>query len=393
MIGVVLAACAGLLAAKSRTIRLRRRTARHRAREAGPNHERARLFLASVGAQGELFEATHMQIAGSLPLLTHPSLSFEVDVRESSGLFQLTSSEIRRLPEDDKVIARRRAVGTELWNGDLIHVVGADLSQSPPALRLARSTYFSYVTATQRVLEALWSPRPGRSKALAGYRSVETAMCSTQPPLWMSAAVVTVIHAGGTDARVIIHRRSKGVVNAPGIRTVAPVFGFDAAMIGERSSKLGIPLFNMVREYAEELFDRELVVRANQDTWFDPDQIIDAIPEIGVLLDDLAGGRVSAKVVGMCVNPKDCDLSVAYLLEIPEDSGSGQLLSRRMKAGWEAAVGETGEAAVELLDLYDRRLDGWARSGQLYPTSAFAIDRARAVMAGRTSANAPGPGR
>jgi hypothetical protein len=196
----------------------------------------------------------------------------------------------------------------------------------------------------------------------------------------VSAAVVTLLESADGPPRVVVHRRSSGVVNAAGVRTVAPVFGCDAATIGENTSDLGLLLYNLVREYGEELFDKEALVKANQDTWFHPDQIIEAVPEIDTLLCDLAGSLARARVIGMCINPKDCDLSVAFLLQIGSEAQSADLLRRRMRAGWEAAPGAVGEPAVELVPLNDPRLDDWARGGQLYATSAFALDRARAVL-------------
>ena len=372
---------------------IRRRAERQRSREmqrdAGSNHARLSRFLQSVRSEDVCYVPAHLHGSPRLPVLTEPAMLMDTDVEVAQSSWSLVSTAIDNLPVDSRVIRRRQKSGMELWNGDLIYVGEVDLAQTPPSLVLRRSFYFAYVTAVDRVVKALWSRRPDRRPALTDYQSLAAAVTAAEPRLWVSGAVVTVLESEVVPPEVIIHRRSASVVNAAGIRTVAPVFGFDAAMVGNNRSALGLVLYNLVREYAEELFDKEALVQANRGKWYHPDQIIDAVPEIGVLLDDLASGVARARVTGMCVNPKDCDLSIALLLQVGPSARSAELLRRHMRAGWEAASGDLGEPAAELVGLGDPRLDEWAATGELYPTSAFALDRARAVM--ESSARTPNP--
>jgi hypothetical protein len=383
-VGVIVGGTVAFGIATLRRRRFDRMRTQHLTRDAGPNQARVHRFFRAVGQVSEVYRPAHFDLDQDLPILVHSALIFDVDVRQSTAMLVLRTPLIERLPVDERVIERRREAGTELWNGDLIYAVGSDLSQSPPIIWLKRSTYFAYVTAVDRVVTALWARRPGRSQVLADYRSVAAALGSTQPRLWLSGAAVMLIDGEDSSPRVVIHRRSSRVVNAPGMRTVAPVFGCDAAMIGDNLSALGIALYNIAREYGEELFDKESIVQANLDNWFHPDQIVDAVEEIRVFLDDFESGSVQVSVLGMCVNPKDCDLSLAFLVEIKRASKSWELL-RRMRAGWEAEPGDLGDSAVAFLDLFDPRLDEWAAGGQLYPTSVFALDRARTIIRSRAT--------
>lgn len=385
LVGMVVAGVIASMIAYSRENRSSRKRDRYMERDGGPMQEKTLRLLRSSEHARELYEPTAFELAEPLPIMTHPSMLFELDIRQGNRLMDLQSTDIDELPEDPAAIDRRQAMGTELWNGDLTYLERADLAKVPPRLELRRSSFFAYVSAVEGVETALRSRRPERKRALADYRSINDILSSDNTRLWLSGAAVTLLHGTARKPRVIIHRRSRSVVNAPGIRTVAPVFGIDAATIGDNRSDLGIALYNVAREYAEELFDKESVVMANRDTWHHPDQALATIDEIRTLIDDLDAGTVRISLTGMCVNPRDCGLSLAYLIEIGEDSDSAKLL-RGMRGGWEAEAGRPGEPAVEVLDLFDARLDAWANQRLLYPTSVFALDRARTLVRHRQQA-------
>jgi hypothetical protein len=157
--------------------------------------------------------------------------------------------------------------------------------------------------------------------------------------------------------------------------------------IGGPASKYGLTFYNFVREFCEELFDFEELVRVMASRHVDPDWIFQ-LPPASVVLHEATARRLRLRRTGFGINPNDGILSCALIAHFTSKRFF-QWLRLNCRLNWESAPGSETLVPLEFVRLDDLRLDTWVDQLEIDPSSAFALDMARkyAIEIGRGSAS------
>src|SRR5664279_5366214 len=93
---------------------------------------------------------------------------------------------------------------------------------------------------------------------------------------------------------------------------VTPLFGMESNVVGGTHSRLGVLPYNFVKEFMEEMYGLEEVVRADDSRSISPDWFLEPL-QARSLLSEFEGGHAYLELLGTCVDCTDGTFTYALL--------------------------------------------------------------------------------
>ena len=186
--------------------------------------------------------------------------------------------ERRQFAVEPAAIRRRQTAGASLWDGTLLYA--ADLSLGPAGstrVTAGACNFYSYVTVADRIQAALLEPDKPRHQALLEHNlsSVSAIAMADYEPVCLAAATTCVFETDDGPL-LLLTERAEEVVNALGTYCVIPTFGLESPVVDGVRSEYGTVFYNFAKEFLEEVYGQEELIRAATSESLDPDAIFES---------------------------------------------------------------------------------------------------------------------
>lgn len=297
----------------------------------------------------------------------------KLDLKDDDGPFDLVQPNRLDLGSDDVIIASRQAFGIRLWDGPLLYALGPP--QADGRIPLGVCNYFAYVTTSGKVHAELAGKVKSTSTVMK-LTSLEAALASDVSPLAIAGAATCVFDTPG-GRMVATARRSQLVVSGRGLDAVSPSFGFEPNRIGRESSKYGLPVYNFLKEFLEEIFNQKHVDHAgDQPRLENPDWIFES-DAARDLIQEFDEGRATLYCTGVILDPTDSSIDLLLLAHF-ESHDYYEKVRKRAFGNWEADYAEgVPRITFRPLDAIDESLS----LASMTSVSIASLDRARVQLA------------
>jgi hypothetical protein len=241
--------------------------------------------------------------------------------------------------------------------------------------------FYSYVTLKDEIRRATVGRRP-RFRLEERFPDLKSVLDGPVRPVTIAASVACLFDTDrGTE--VALQRRSAAVVSAVGSLGVIPLFGLESNLIGGTRSEYGPLTYNFLKEFVEEFYGLEELVRSSPAKRNSPDWVLNS-PTGRLVVDELKSGRLTMHVLGMALDLRDGSLTFAVAARFTSSEFLRQL-KLDCKASWESEAASSNETPIQFLPVESRELDELAASGEMDSSSIFVLDRAREVFGFRTA--------
>ncbi|MBN2083191.1 hypothetical protein JW859_13415 [bacterium] len=256
----------------------------------------------------------------------------------------------------------------EVWNEEImcVHRIRDGLT---PRIELCIASYYQFLSACGALEEETYSviDNPRRIARLRNqYASSLDELIRCGLGAHGFGMQVAFVYANQNEKNMIlIQRRELAVSIYGGARAVVPMFGCQPH---KDRSKVSMSLkHNFLREYYEELYGADEMIRTNQEylsySWFYNEE---PVSELIRLIDT---GEANITILGFGYDALNCECDIAVLVYIAnKDFINNQI--RTMKRNWEIEK-------IESVMLFSEELDNMLYNLEFQPGSAFAIAEAR----------------
>lgn len=336
-------------------------------------------YYAEHGASGRLY--IPIMVAGRNPVAAVGTTTdgFPIDILRSDGeLVRLDPGAEREvLPFDRRLIESQVKRGARIFDGEILYVKDREpVGDGRIRLVAGRCNFFSYATLTLRLQEEVT-----RLRSSSKYREFLAALSPDAPtevqPQAMGCSCATVFETEN-GPMLAVSRRSSEVVTAASSRATLPSFGMETHALGGHASEHGLFYHNYVREFAEEFFDLEELVHMMMSRRSDPDWIFQ-LPQVAMIDDQVKSGNLDLQCMGMACNPHDGALNFILLGHF-RSADFYRWVRRESRANWESNANSPGDAPIEFIGLFDRKIDDWVDEGHIHGCSVVSIDLARQYL-------------
>ena len=164
--------------------------------------------------------------------------------------------------------------------------------------------------------------------------------------------------------KICIHERSHTTVNYPGGYMVVPSFGFG----GVKNAEENLLFFSFLREYCEELFDREEMVQ--EDKHINPQWFYKKYDEAMDIQSMIQSNSFSLNLIGCGFDTIGGFFNVT-LLAIVSDEKIAMKIYDTCIGNW-----ETSNHNIKFVEVDGIELEQHLLEGKLCPSSAYAISQA-----------------
>ena len=326
----------------------------------------------------DLYTCSLGNLTDKVPILTkrnwqHVSpiqLSGESLVRHDDGVE-------RKFPVDERLLAKRAFMGQKLFNDPSLYLDALEEEPNSIILRVKSCKYFELATSLIRLEEETYDAvrRRRRSSLLPirnnHFSSVDQAARCSLKPFSVGCAGLMALEVEGTY-EFIIQTRSSATITAGNLLAGIPQFGL--MPVPQHDENLGILPYNFVKEYCEELYNREDLVQLMQSRHL-PASWLGSFPEAGELLGMIHNGTCRLYSLGFGIDALSGTGTIAMLALI-KNAEFAKSLRSKFAANWEIAQRQAGVKSIEPLrfvNWHSVEFEDWLRSGTLYYGSAFTI--------------------
>ena len=339
-------------------------------------HEWICRYYESRGRSVDLFDCKIGNSEIKIPFITKKEWLFILPVKpEKDSLLIFHQSRGENFDINYKLIKKREYLGQILFNEPGIYI--DSISEQPDKITLnIKSCQFFQIAKNMIELEEetfraikKWSFKrtPIRDKYLS---SLEAIQHISLKPLPVGCAVTFAVRTPNSY-EIIIHTKSHSTVTLGGTKAIIPNYGLVPFAVSNNVSQLGILFYNFIREYLEELFNYEEMVKLFELNKTHPTWFYD-IPEAKQLINSKI---FSCEVTGFGFNGLNGALSIAMLVMV-DDVKFTDKLKRRINANWEVAKRTVELIPLEFIDYKSSILESWLLEKKFSPASAFSISRA-----------------
>ncbi|MEO8527916.1 MAG: hypothetical protein ABI435_02450 [Pseudolysinimonas sp.] len=329
-------------------------------------------------ATGPLYETQSLTERLTIPLMEIPNDDWRVRVNPFDDRpFSLADAKRQDFGYNRNAIKWRRDNGIKLWDGSHLFVEKSDISAHQ--ISVVVGNFFSFVTKSDDVSEEMESRRPFRKRPLRDVLSNPRKAWGDQATKLVISGAAVCVFETGNGAVVPMQIRSQEVVSTRGLQAVSPVFGMEPNNVGGTRSEFGIPMYNLMKEFLEEIFDQEGTKRVGDKPRLDDPDWIFRTREARRLRRELTMPWTSARITGVAMDPMEASVVVSYLVHF-RSPGFYRYVRARARGNWEAEQ-NGGVAKISFVDF--ERATTLMTLDRMAVTSIYALDRAR-VHLGRS---------
>jgi hypothetical protein len=385
LILLVLGAIAGVLAQlafSSAMPKVNKRLAARRRRKATRTDNSATksrnilAIYANHGLESSLYAPKTFPEQALLPILPHPGLGLPMTLEPGrEDLVVLDGLATENFPVDQRLIRKKIARGADIWDGSSLYVKQMQSADDGDvSFSVGICNYFAYVTLAQRMSAECRRTSGEKPLLVKHFRDFSTAMTDGLPPIAL-AATATCVFESDSGPVVAVQRRSDAVVNAAGMLGVAPIFGLESNRIRTSRSKYSLVYYNFLKEFIEEFFGLEQVIRTATNPRADIDWIFGLPPAVD-LIAQVNNGDLTLSCTGAGIDVSDGSLTLALLAHFHAPSYLDIVKSTAV-GSWESAPSTQHTPAIDFVPIDDPMFEELANVDAMDPSSIFSLDLAR----------------
>lgn len=271
---------------------------------------------------------------------------------------------------DKKFIAKRKFLGQKLWDDPFLCLKQISETKFSTTIETIKCSYYQYVSKcglleeeTVKLIGSKRKKSPLRDKYARTLNDLINGCLKAN-----GIGVQSLIAFKSTNGyEFMLQKRSKDLCIAPGYTAVVPCFG--CIPLRDMNEENDILMFNFLKEFYEELYDQEELIRNTkrlcQDWFFEQEPI-------RTLLQLKEKGEFSVHVIGFGFDALTAEVNISLLALIENIDFMEQEL-KRMKYNWEIK-------GIEIINQKSTRLADWLKSGELLPSCSFAISNALPIV-------------
>jgi hypothetical protein len=296
---------------------------------------------------------------------------------------------------DKRILEKRRDFGQKIFNDPTLYIDRIEVSRDSIKLHVKDCDYYNVATSLINFEEETYSAikkktshyLPIRDKYFPNVSKIEKLLLK---PFSMGCSVALALK---TDAsyELIIHTRSHSTICAGGLKTVIPNFGLvpifggikKLALKKETRQKLtsgpnhNLIYYNFIKEYLEELFDYEDLIKSIDSNKANPFWFYD-LPEARFVSELINNNIFICEFLGFGFEAVNGTAMIA-LLGIINDKQSSSDLKNSLKLNWEVSR-KKGMIEIDFIDIDSPELEILLKHSAFTASGAFAISRAIKVL-------------
>jgi len=355
-----------------RTARIRRRIAHL---EDGSIYGWLKSYYISRGAESDLYRCRIGAVVETIPFLTTPMLVGEItDLSAFSKQFVYDGPSEEAFPIDKRMVHRRESLGQVLFDEPTIFLHAIQIDCGTPKV-ISKSCRYLEMFSLLAMLEeethrastiSRKCRTPARDRILP---DLGTALDTRNRPRSIGCQVALAFRTA-RSWEVLLQVRSHSTITFGGASAVIPVFGLSPMSESDSSNLL---LHNIVKEYCEELFDYEELIRTASSRRASPLWFL-TLPEAREFLAALQERELAVEFTGMGFDGLNASLTLSFSVLV-QDRALADDLKERMRANWEVASHDEVCTPLEFIDIDNPRLGELLKQGAYHVGSAFCISR------------------
>lgn len=296
---------------------------------------------------------------------------------------------------NERILKKRRELGQRIFNDPTLYLDRIETSGNSIKLHVKDCDYYNVATSlisleeeTYRAIRKKTSQNlPIRDKYLPNISEIEKLLIK---PFSMGCSVALALKTE-SSYELIIHTRSHSTICAGGLKTVIPNFGLvpifggikKLALKKETRDKLtsgpnhNLIYYNFIKEYLEELFDYEDLIKSIDSNKANPFWFYD-LPEARFVSELINKNKFICEFLGFGFEAVN-GTAMITLLGIINDEQSCSELKNSLKLNWEVSR-RKGMIEIDFVDIDAPELEILLKNSAFTASGAFAISRAIKVL-------------
>ena len=316
-----------------------------------------------------------------IPFLTKPTWQFVKEIEpETEWLIKFNEGPILRFETDQALLDHRRRIGARLWpdgsqtlyldrigetNGLRLHTKACDyLKMATALIKLEDETF-------KAVRKSGGYPTPFRDQHLCNLSEITK---DRQIPFSVGCTTALALKSEN-GYQFVLHTRGSNVITYPNMKSVIPNFGLEPNYIEGSKSHFGIIFHNFLKEYLEELFNYEELIKCidrqrNYPHWFGD------FEEAKELINLYKNNQFSLEFIGFGIDALNGTTNIALLAVVKSIEISSKL-RKTFITNWEVKKDSSWKSPpLEFIDYKDPLLREWHENGKLQHGCAFTLSLA-----------------
>lgn len=284
-----------------------------------------RLFIQKYyterNAHKDLFDCEVQNYSGKLLFLTNPVWSnLCIDIFRNENILHFVDSEKTHFEIDNKMIERRKRYGQRLFNNDCL-IFSRVLEVG--CIEVKKCSFYEKLTLIDHLENETYRAAKYRYKRMLKYRDhiigdFQSALCTKNLPVSMGCHVILALKMDG-KIKIALHKRSEKTFTYGGYIASIPVFGI-VPIPSKRNEERNknILLYNIVKEYCEELFNR--TVLEHKEKHSSPFWFYSQLPEAVALCESLEKKESECLMLGYGFDAINGLSIIASLLYVSDEA-------------------------------------------------------------------------
>ena len=274
---------------------------------------------------------------------------------------------------DEKLIKKKTRLNQTIFDEPTIYIEKVSPAEGPLTLEVKECRYFEMISSIsaleEETLAAIKRKRyhslPIRDRYFA---SAEVADKPHSLPFSVGCVVLLAFRTSN-GYELLVQRRSAATATYGGYKSVIPSYGLSPLPKGAPYS---LSFYNFIKEFAEEIYDFEGLIRHMSSKKGDLLWFLDA-PEVKEVADSFRNGSSEYIFTGFGIDILNGTNTLSYLCII-NDADLVCRLKSKMQGSWESE-GDGSDLALELIDMNDPKLFNEIQGRKFHFGSAFCILR------------------
>lgn len=353
----------------------KKRLNRKRLLESGTIHDWIINYYKANGHLSDLYDCKIGKYEVKIPFLTVPEWSSVIiDISKDDNV-EFSETEVPNFPIDKKMISSRKRLGQNLFNDDTLYLDRVEKKNELLRFHVKKCSYFEMFTLlssveeeTFRAIKSKSEETPVRDKM---FPNVKEALKLQLNPNSIGCQVLLAFKTK-TSYDFLIQTRSHSIVTFGGAKATIPCYGLSPIPSTKEPSNL--LLYNFIKEYCEELYDLEELIKISEDKNFNPYWFYE-LPQSKRLIDGIKNGNVMYKFLGFGFDGLNGSATIATIAII-DDIDFLEKIKKEIKSNWEVAKRKNDIEPLEFVDYKSDKLENWLRNRQYHYGSAYTISLA-----------------
>lgn len=340
------------------------------------------------GMANNLYDCKIGNFEKKIPFFSRPEWQTPQVIDANFHTLDFAYSDCKSFPVNNRLIKKRKQRGYTLFNETTLYLDRIEQNESHVKFHVKKCSYFemaSNLIALEDETYACARHRKTRQPALRNqyFSSLSKVEQLMLKPLSLGCTTALILKTE-TGWEFVLHTRSQATVTYGGKKAVIPNFGLSVPEQYINGSEL--IKYNFIKEYCEELFNYEELIRVGSSRKID-EKWFYTLPPAKELLDYWGIGVFTLYYSGFGIDAMNGTSNIA-LTAIINDVKVAENLKLRWEANWEAAREcdkeqmhcSDGSPLLEFVDWQSPVLESYLKGNKFQSGSAFTIEKSIAIL-------------